>query len=41
MGFSRFALVARNPGIGRIKDADLRALQELLGTRLKAIYRHI
>jgi hypothetical protein len=40
-GFYRFALDAMNPRIGRMGDADKREFEEILGTKLRIIYRHM
>jgi hypothetical protein len=40
-GFSRFILEAMNPNIGRLDDAHVQRLSDLLGTPLRVIYQHI
>ena len=39
-GFGRFALDAMNPDIGKLEERDQRELEEMLGTKLRVIYRH-
>lgn len=39
-GFARFALEARNPSIGSLDDRHRADFEEILGTRLRVIYRH-
>ena len=40
-GFSRFALDAMNPNISKLDDQYKQELEEILGTKLLVIYRHI
>ena len=40
-GFGRFSMSAMNPNIGKLSDKDKRAMEEILGTKLRIIYRHI
>lgn len=39
-GFGRFALDAMNPSLGKLEDRHRRELEEILGTKLRVIYRH-
>jgi len=40
-GFGRFALDAMNPRIGKLSKRHQRELEDILGTKLRVIYRHI
>src|SRR5262249_58649745 len=40
-GFGRFALDAMNPNIGRLKDEYKEEFENILGTTLRVIYRHL
>ena len=40
-GFGRFSLHAMNAGIGRLKDTYHREFEDILGTKLPVIHRHI
>jgi len=40
-GFGRFALDAMNPRIGKLQQRYKKELEEILGTKLRVIYRHI
>lgn len=40
-GFGCFALEAMNPSIGKLEEGDRRELEEILGTKLRVIYRHM
>lgn len=40
-GFGRFVLDAMNPKIGRLEDHYRREFEEILGTRVRVIYRHV
>jgi len=40
-GFSRFALEAMNPNIGKLEDRFKKEFEEILGTRLRVIYQHL
>jgi hypothetical protein len=40
-GFGRFALNAMNPNLGLLDDKYKREFEEILGTPLRVIYRHI
>lgn len=40
-GFARFALSAMNPRIGRLDGRHVEEFEDILGTELRAIYRHL
>jgi hypothetical protein len=40
-GFSRFALDAMNPDIGKLDDGFKKEFESILGTPLRVIYQHI
>ena len=40
-GFGRFALDAMSPGIGKLEERYRREFEEILGTKLRVIYRHL
>ena len=40
-GFSRFALSAQNPRIGKLKAEQHKELELRLGTTLRVIYQHL
>jgi hypothetical protein len=40
-GFGRFALEAMNRSIGKLEECYRRELEEMLGTTLRVIYRHM
>lgn len=40
-GFSRFILEAMNPNIGRLDEAHVQRLSDLLGAPVRVIYQHI
>jgi hypothetical protein len=40
-GFGRFAINAMNPNIGELQDRYVSEFEELLGTPLLVVYRHI
>jgi hypothetical protein len=40
-GFGRFALEARNPGIGKLDGKYKREFEDILGAQLRVIYRRL
>ena len=40
-GFGRFALSAVNPNIGELDERHRREVEEVLGTAVQVIYRHL
>lgn len=40
-GFSVFALEAMNPNVGELSEEAIKTFENILGTRLSAIYQHI
>jgi hypothetical protein len=40
-GFGRFSLIAMNPGIETVEDKEMNELEEILGTKLRTILRHV
>lgn len=40
-GFGRFTLSAMNPNLGKLNDTHKNELENILGTPLRVIYRHI
>jgi len=40
-GFGRFKLEAMNPNLGQLDEKQKREFEEILGTPLRVIYRHI
>jgi hypothetical protein len=40
-GFGRFTLGAMNPNIGKLDDRYKKEFEEILGTELRVIYRHL
>ncbi len=40
-GFGRFALDAMNANIGKLEDRYKQEFENILGTKLRVIYRHI
>lgn len=40
-GFGKFGLSAMNPGFADLNEQQLKELEEILGTKLQKIYRHI
>ena len=40
-GFARFAINAMNPDIGELQKQHVDEFEDLLGTPLRVIYRHI
>jgi hypothetical protein len=40
-GFGQFSLEAMNPNLGELKDEYRKEFEEILGTPLRVIYRHV
>lgn len=40
-GFGCFALEVMNPGIGKLNEKQQQELEAILGTKLRAVYRHL